>query len=104
MLAECPDGGKADPAFPAHESPIGQWAQAVWEDWLPRRALMALATNAKRKVQGARCIWKVVVGPGSALVATAARLNWDVIDAVSLVTDQGESLTIGFGSTCRGPA
>ena len=29
----------ADPAFDAHLMPIGDWATAVWECWMPERAM-----------------------------------------------------------------
>ena len=29
----------ADPAFDAHIMPIGDWATAVWEAWMPERAM-----------------------------------------------------------------
>ena len=39
-LADGKAKGRADPAFDAHIDPIGQWAQAVWHEWLPRKALV----------------------------------------------------------------
>ena len=94
ILADGPNGGRADPAFDAHQMPICQWAQAVWESWLPVLSLQTLAANASKKLKHSRCPWKVVVGPGSALVATSARLGWIVKDAVRLITDQGRMLQL----------
>eukprot|EP00973_Karenia_brevis_P074746 10387759-Karenia_brevis.AAC.1 len=31
--------GKVDPAYEAHSAPIGMWATAVWESWLPKAGL-----------------------------------------------------------------
>ena len=39
IMMDASEHGRADPAFDAHEMPIGQWAQAVWDMWLPREAL-----------------------------------------------------------------
>ena len=36
MAADGGPKGKADPAFDSHELPIGQWALAMWESWLPQ--------------------------------------------------------------------
>ena len=36
VLADGADTGRVDPAFAAHEDPIGMWAEAVWGQWLPR--------------------------------------------------------------------
>ena len=53
ILADGGPKGYADPAFDAHVLPIGQWATAVWEDWLPRTSLQksvsTAATNIERK-------------------------------------------------------
>ena len=35
MLADEYAHGKADPGHAAHLGPIGEWAQAVWEQWMP---------------------------------------------------------------------
>ena len=45
-LADGSKGGRADPAFAAHEDPIGMWAEAVWCAWLPNAALSALRRSA----------------------------------------------------------
>ena len=89
------DGGPrsyADPAFQAHLQPIGEWAAAVWEDWLPRAALHRMVIDAKRRLAKAVNAWSVCYGPAAALVATCARIKWIVCDAVTLKTDEGRVL------------
>ena len=44
----------ADPAFDAHIIPIGDWATAVWEAWMPERAMERLAAKAKNKLRNAK--------------------------------------------------
>lgn len=39
ILADGGPKGYADPTFDARLLPIGEWAAAVWKDWLPRMAL-----------------------------------------------------------------
>ena len=86
--------GKADPAFDAHTLPIGEWARAVWEERLPRPALMALAAQAKLQLARSKRIWATVYGPGAAMVASCARIRWTVLDAFRLVTDTGGELDL----------
>ena len=35
LMADGSEYGRADPALDAHEQPLKQWAQDVWEQWLP---------------------------------------------------------------------
>ena len=39
MIIDGRPTGKADLAFDAHELPIGQWAMAMWEEWLPKTTM-----------------------------------------------------------------
>ena len=94
MLADGGPKGRADPAFDAHTLPIGEWARAVWEERLPRLALMALAAQAMLQLAKAKRIWATVHGPGAAMVATCARIQWTVRDAFRLVTDTGTELDL----------
>ena len=52
MLADGSPSGAVDPAFHAHAQPIGHWAQAVWNKWMPRRYLLRPAAAAKRRLSG----------------------------------------------------
>ena len=94
MIADGGTKGGADPAFDAHVMPITEWAKAVWEVRLPRKSLQALAANAQRKLARARNVWAAVNGPGTAFVATCARLNWTIIDGMTLRTDNGLDLDL----------
>ncbi len=82
----------ADPAVVAHTGPIGQWAMAAWDSWLPRSAMLRLAAHARRRLTTARNLWATVTGPGAAFVASASRLRWIVHDAFSVTTDAGVPL------------
>ena len=93
------DGGRrsiADPAFPAHLQPIGEWATAVWENWLPVSALHRMVFDAKKRLAKARSVWSVCYGPAAAVVATCARLNWNVLDATAIKTDDGKVLHLNL--------
>lgn len=96
MLAGGTAKRRADPAHDAHMMPIGQWAQAVWHEWLPLKALSKLIASAKRTVRMLQpCeVWKQVKGPATAMVASAQRIGWAVCDASHLVTDEGVSLDL----------
>ena len=82
-------GWAADPAFAAHIEPIGQWADAAWHSRLPTKLLDYSIGKAKRAVLAAKRPWAVVRGPAGAVVATAARIGWTVVDATTAVTDVG---------------
>jgi len=40
--------------------PIGDWATAVWESWMPERTMERLAAAAKKKLKKAKNIWAKV--------------------------------------------
>ena len=82
------------PAVAAHVEPIVAWATAVWEQWLPRRALLTLAADARKRLVAAAVIWSAVRGPGAAFVATATRLGWVIHDALAATTDIGEMVML----------
>ena len=84
----------ADPAFDAHIMPIGDWATAVWERWMPERAMERLTAKAKMRLKKAKNVWAVVKGPAAAMVASCHRLGWTVISSTELRTDQGETLDL----------
>ena len=98
MLADGSLRGVADPAFAAHTAPIGQWALAVWERWLPASALRRLVAFAKRRMVVAKRTWSVVCGPGAAFVASAHRLGWVVHDACVVTVDDGTMLNLTIDS------
>ena len=89
------NGGRActDPAFAAHEGPIGAWAEAIWRKLLDRSSLKTLIDKAKVRVCRASRIWTVVNGPASAMLASASRLGWEVKDAWSVVDDVGREIS-----------
>lgn len=98
MLADGSAKGRVDPAFEAHAQPIGHWAQAVWNQWLPRSALLRLTADAKARLTRAAHPWQVVRGPAAAFVCSAARLNWTVHDALNVTTDRGRPLRLDLDS------
>ena len=97
-LADGSVHGRADPAFQAHAGPIGKWAEAVWEAWLPRQALYRLAVAACIITGRPNFSWRRVRGPAAAFVASAERLGWEVVDAFNLVTDLGIRLSLTVDS------
>ena len=96
MLADGSAAGRVDPAYEAHAQPIGHWAQAVWNGWLPMKHLLQLVADAKVRLDKARQPWMVVYGPSAAFVCTAARLQWTVCDAVNVITDEGRRLKLNL--------
>jgi hypothetical protein len=93
-LADGTKNGRADPAFAAHDDPIGMWSDAVWSQWLPRTALDSLTKAALAIVNEGAISWSKVRGPAAAFVASALRLGWQVNDAFNLVTDRGWSIDL----------
>ena len=91
-------GHRSDPAFAAHADPIGNWATAVWNNLVPNQRMHRSVVAAKRVLTCAKRPWAVVRGPAGAVVASAARLGWTVIDASTLITDEGEELLLNRDS------
>ena len=87
-------GHRADPAFAAHAEPIGSWAAAVWDNLMPRQRMGNSVVAAKRVLTCVKRPWAAVKGPAGALVASAARLGWTVVDAGTIITDVGEELLL----------
>ena len=85
-LADGSGRGRADPAFAAHDDPIGMWSEAVWCMWLPRAAMEALTRAALGLCGDGSIPWARVCGPAAAFVASAMRLGWTVVDAYNVVT------------------
>ena len=94
MLADGSPTGRVDPAFEAHTQPIGHWAQAEWNKWLPATALLKLVASARVKLTNAMYPWQHVHGPGAGFLCTAARLNWIVHDGLNITTDRGRALKL----------
>ena len=98
ILAETGAKGKVDPAFPAHCAPIVAWATAVWEQWFPLPTLRALCNQGLKLLRVATSPWPRVKGPGTALVATAARLGWEVAGPTTMRTHSGQVLDLSRDS------
>jgi hypothetical protein len=92
IVADTSPTHHTDPAFAAHIDPIVKWAQAVWQNWLPRRLMNGMVAKARTKLAMAKRVWQVVKGPAAATVATAARLGWTMHDATSATTDEGRTI------------
>lgn len=88
----------ADPAFDAHNMPIGDWATAVWEAWMPERAMERLVAKAKMKLKKTKNTWAKVKGPAAAMVASRQRLGWAVVSSTELRTDRAETLDLCMDS------
>ena len=94
MMADAKSKGAADPAFAAHVGVLHMWALAVWEEWAPGPVLQIVMSDAQKRLGKAKSIWSVVYGPAAAVVATAWRLEWQVISATVFVTDRGEGIDL----------
>ena len=87
-LADGTNRGRVDPAFAAHDAPIGMWAEAVWSQWLPHAAFRRLVQSALALVNDQGNIaWASVHGPAAAFVASSLRLGWQVVNAYTGVTE-----------------
>jgi len=82
--------GTLDPAFDAHALPLYMWAMAHWHQWLPLQCLHESIVNAQSKVlDGSTPVWRRVIGPAAAVVASAARIGWSFISGrVACCDDQ----------------
>ena len=84
------NAGTMDPAFDAHVLPIHAWAMAWWESWRRPHVLNSLVAKAVLKLATAAVsAWALVVGPVTALVASAIRIGWTFLDAHLLKDDVG---------------
>ena len=91
-MADASPSGRADPMYEAHAAPIGLWAEAVWNQWLPRGALQALISAAVAKLTESAKIWCKVAGPAAAYVASAWRLGWKGASWCEVTDDAGKLL------------
>ena len=84
-------GVAVDPAVEAHALPIGRWATAVWESWVPLGDIQAAFTSmrASAAATGGVPEWQHVAGPVAAFAASLSRIGWAADDAVHLRDDLG---------------
>jgi hypothetical protein len=94
VLADGSLRGTADPVHAAHVQPIVKWAEAVWNSWLPFCSLSRICSTAIGRLGCCARPWIRVVGPGLAFVASAQRLGWTVIDADTLIDDEGTRMCL----------
>ena len=94
MLADRGPKGKADSAFDAHELPIGQWAMAMWEEWLPKATMAKMVAVKLPVLIKAPRPCSRVYGPAKAFIVTCARLWWTIIDASNVIADTGLPLNL----------
>ena len=92
MVADGSPKGKADAAFAAHTDVLQHWAKAIWNRWVPVHKLQAALDDAWTRMAKCPQPWRIVYGPAAALICTAKRLNWEVINATELLTDTGRTL------------
>jgi hypothetical protein len=72
--------------------PIGEWALAAWERWEPEKAVQRMVSHSLVKLSSAKSPWHKCYGPAAAYILTCWRLQWVVLDAFTVVTDQGRVL------------
>ena len=71
LLADEGTNAKADPAYDAHLLPIGEWAMAVWENWMPEASMERIITHGRERLNTATNKWAATHGPGAALASSA---------------------------------
>ena len=94
LIADGGPKGRADPAYDAHLMLIGEWAEGVWHQRLPKAALRRMVAKAQAVLSAAVSPWQRVHGPAKAMVASAQRLRWEVLDAFTVRTDLGRTLVL----------
>ena len=102
-------GKKTDPAFAAHELPLGALAKAAWQRWWtplrsgpltdgstsdPSDGLAEALSAAYGKLRGAVSPWPRVTGPFAAAAATATRLGWEHRGGLAFVTQAGDKVSM----------
>ncbi len=90
--------GSVGPAFGAHLGPIRAWAEAVWGRWFPLKAMNVAVARARCRLVRARRIWSAVQAPAAAVLATAARIDWEFDDATKVKTHDGSVLDLAVDS------
>ena len=83
-----------DPAYHMMTGPILALSSALWEDWVPRGWVLRTWTGAWSRLAEAKAPWKLVEGPLSAALASAARLGWDAPSVGILVSRTGIRLDL----------
>ena len=84
-------GSEVDPAVDAHALPLTRWAQAWWEDWVPRHDMRASFQRAVAHLAATGHRWNTVAGPAAAVVLTARRIGWQLDEAGIFRDDRGLS-------------
>ena len=90
IIADGSESGRADPAYAATRPAHRTLGDGSMECWLPIQELGRLAARSVAKLTNAAKPWSNVRGPGTAVVASCARIGWKVRDAATLVTDKGK--------------
>ena len=94
FLADRRPRDATDPAFAAHELPMGYWATAIWERWQEPDTFIAWFVDARDKLAKAKCVWSAVTGPATATLATLARIRWVAHSAIDWDDDLGTRWTL----------
>ena len=66
----------------------------MWNKQLPAEQLPTLIAEAKDRLSKVVWPWGQVYGPAAAVICTADRFQWTVLDAASVVTDVGRTLRL----------
>ena len=53
-----------------------------------------MVVGARTKLAAASNMWRKACGPAAGLIASCAKLEWTVSDAVTVVTDRGRTLLL----------
>ena len=67
---------------------------AVWYELVPLQEMHDVVADSNTRLSQAARPWSAVRGNGAALVATAARLHWEIHDATHIKTDTGRVLSL----------
>ena len=97
-------GGKLDPSYSAHSTPVKHWGLALWQSWAPIAELIAVFNSVHDKLSvihaRGQSVWSAVAGPVGALIATLWRIGWECVSATTFRDDTGETVDL----LCLSPA
>jgi hypothetical protein len=72
-------GGRLDPAYAAHSTPIKHWGMSWWQGWAPVEDIGEAFSDTIDRLttirDAGRSVWSAVAGPVGAVVASAWRIG-----------------------------
>ena len=83
-------GKDLDPGEAAIARPIGFWARAMWDKWVPRHEMLGSLQAMYNRLKWTSNPWNELWGPASVVAASLIRLGWHPKSPVRWVTHLGD--------------